>query len=113
MGYWGEPRPRRASFPAHSDPCPPNGMGESLYCTLKARFGYWSPVFLRYVRDCYGGTIPARFLAKVALLERHRPWEQLEDMRPPGTPPTITVVDKSGRVIARWRPTAEEWEASR
>lgn len=94
------------------DPCPPGGIGESLYCTLKARFGYWSPHFLRYVKDYYGGHIPHRFSSIVAKLEREKPW-LLPDTAFSGDPPTITMVDSKGNVKHRWRPTRLEWDEAK
>lgn len=86
-----------------------------MYCTLKARFGTWSPTFLRFVRDYYSNQVPHRFTSLVAKLERERPWDKvaaIEHARTAhtGLPPTITLVRRDGSVIARWRPTAEEWQ---
>lgn len=105
---WEPWRQRQSSYRRSDDPCPPVGVGEDLYCTLKARFGYWSPTFLRYVRDCYNGTIPGRFLSRVAHLERTRPWDVPESPHT-GDPPTIVIVNLRGHVIAQWQPTHEEW----
>jgi hypothetical protein len=93
-------------------------MAELVYCTLRAREGRWPADFLAHVERSYRGRIPPRFLALVAKLERDRPWEldaaelerELEATR--GLPPTITIVGRDGRVIDRWRPTREEWEAA-
>ncbi len=113
-GWWNRPRGSQRSG---DDPCPARGYSESLYCTLKARFGYWSPTFLRIVQSAYGGQIPARFLSLAAKLEREKSWERAEladaCMIHDGRPPTITVVARDGRIIDRWRPTPEDWEASR
>lgn len=97
---------RRDSSP---DPCPRGGIGEATYCGIKARYGYWPKTFLAIVERHYGGRIPSRFTSLVDTLVRERPWELPED-NTAGLPPTITVVGKSGKLIARWRPSQEEWD---
>lgn len=110
-GWWT--RPRRSYQADTYDPCPPRSYSENLYCTLKARFGTWSPVFMRIVNSAYGGRIPPRFLSLAAKLEREKPWVLADECSVQGLPPTITIVARDGTVIAQWRPTPEEWEASR
>lgn len=115
---WGVRQPRERRPERWIDPIPPRGYTERVYCTLRARMGKWPADFLGIVERAYRGKIPPRFLALVAKLERERPWlaeleeleRELEATR--GLPPTITVVDRDGRVIDRWRPTREEWEAA-
>jgi hypothetical protein len=101
--YYGGQRPDR------SDPCPRGGIGEATYCGIKARYGYWPKTFLSLVEKHYGGQIPTRFIALANKLALERPWELPPDPSE-GLPPTITLVDRNGNVIARWRPSQEEWD---
>lgn len=96
------------------DPVPRGGLTEHVYCGLKARYGFWPKEFLALCEKYYDGRIPPRFEQVAERMARDRDWEKgTEHMVCDGSVPTITIVDKAGRVLHRWRPTREEWEASR
>lgn len=104
-GDYYNPGYRRNDF---HDPCPPRSYSELLYATLKARFGSWSPTFLAIVERAYHGKIPDRISRLAERLAVERPWETPAP-EPTGLPPTITLTDHAGKIVARWRPSAEEW----
>lgn len=96
------------------DPCPVGGLNEDLYCGLKARYGSWPEAFMKLVASHYSGRIPPRFTRLADRLARERPWEDgAEAFEFTGLPPTITIVDREGRIVDRWRPSKQEWEASK
>lgn len=73
---------------------PARGLAERVYCTLRARYGEWSPDFLRIVERAYRGRIPPRFLVLVSRLERSRPWELPEE--PARDAPRVVCVYPDG-----------------
>lgn len=105
-GYYGR---SYYDAPKSFDPCPRGGLAEHIFCGLRARYGAWPKDFLDLVDKYYGGRIPARLQDVAARMQRDRFWEGPDDEHT-GLPPTITIVNHKGVVLAKWRPTAKEWE---